>query len=232
MIHGLSVLALITARGGSKGLPGKNIRLLGGKPLVAWSVEQARAAALVDRVVLSSDDPAIIAATVAAGVEAPFVRPAELADDRASSVDVAAHALAALDRPYDLLVLLQPTSPLRLADDIDACIRRVAEDDSVPSCISVTPSPKSPYWMRTMDEGGRLSPLLAPPAATRRQDLPLVYVPNGAIYAVRVAWFLERRAFIGPGSVGHVMPAERSVDIDTLLDFQLAEVILAAGGRS
>ncbi|TAN63278.1 MAG: acylneuraminate cytidylyltransferase family protein [Magnetospirillum sp.] len=227
MIGGLSVLALITARGGSKGLPGKNIRPLGGRPLVAWSIEQARAATLVDRVVISSDDPAIIAAAVAAGAEAPFIRPAALADDSASSADVAAHALGLLDRSYDLLVLLQPTSPLRSAADIDACIRRVAEDAGIPSCISVTPSAKSPYWMQTMDAEGRLSPLLEVPAATRRQDLLPVYVPNGAVYAVRVEWFLERRAFVGAGSVGHVMPPERSVDIDTLLDFKFAEAVLA-----
>jgi CMP-N,N'-diacetyllegionaminic acid synthase len=229
MIDGLTVLALITARGGSKGLPGKNLRPLGGRPLVAWSVEQARAAALVDRVVISSDDPAIIAAADAAGCEAPFVRPAELAVDAASSVDVALHALAALEQPYDLLVLLQPTSPLRLAADIDACIRRVVVEGA-PSCISVTPSAKSPYWMQTMDPDGRLSPLLEAPASTRRQDLPPVYLPNGAVYAVRVAWLRRHRAFVGTGSLGYVMPPERSVDIDTLLDFRLAEAILAEGG--
>ncbi|MDO8607466.1 MAG: acylneuraminate cytidylyltransferase family protein [Phaeospirillum sp.] len=227
MIGGLSVLALITARGGSKGLPGKNIRPLGGKPLVAWSVEQARAATLVDRVVISSDDPAIIAAAVAAGCDAPFVRPAALADDGATSADVVAHALTALDRRYDLLALLQPTSPLRSPADIDACIRRVAEDGA-PSCVGVTVAAKSPYWMQTMDAAGRLSPLLPPQDAARRQDLPPVYCLNGAVYVVRVEWFLSHRAFVGAGSVGHVMPAERSIDIDTLLDFRLAEAIIAA----
>lgn len=229
MIDGLSVLALITARGGSKGLPGKNIRPLAGKPLVAWSVGQARASALIDRVVISSDDAAIIDAAVAAGAEAPFVRPAALADDAASSADVARHALGALERPYDLLVLLQPTSPLRLTSDIEACIRRVAQGVA-PSCISVTPAAKSPWWMQTMDESGRLTPLLPPVPAARRQDLPVVHVPNGAVYVVRVAWFLEHGTFLGQDSVGHVMPAERSVDIDTLLDFRLAEAMLAGDG--
>jgi CMP-N,N'-diacetyllegionaminic acid synthase len=229
MINGLSVLALITARGGSKGLPGKNIRPLGGRPLVAWSVGQARASALIDRVVISSDDAAIIGAAVAAGAEAPFVRPAELADDGASSADVVRHALAMLERPYDLLVLLQPTSPLRATADIDSCIRRVALDGA-PSCIGVTPAAKSPWWMQTMDEAGRLSPLLTPVPATRRQGLPVVYVPNGAVYVVRVPWFLEHGLFLGQDSVGHVMPAERSVDIDTLLDFRLAEAMLAGDG--
>ncbi len=226
MIGGLSVLALITARGGSKGLPGKNLRLLGGRPLVAWSVEQARASALIDRVVISSDDPEIIARAVAAGAEAPFVRPAELADDRASSAEVVSHALAALERRYDLLVLLQPTSPLRSVADIDACIRRVA-DSGAPSCISLTEPAKSPWWMYHMDAAGRLAPLLEGGAAARRQDLPPVYAPNGAVYVVRVPWFLDHRAFVGDGSLGHVMPPERSIDIDTALDFRLAEAIVA-----
>ncbi|CAA7614391.1 acylneuraminate cytidylyltransferase family protein [Magnetospirillum sp. SS-4] len=226
MIDGLSVLALITARGGSKGLPGKNVRPLGGKPLVAWSVEQARTATLVDRVVISSDDAAIIDAAVTAGAEAPFVRPAALADDSASSADAVRHALGALDRTYDLLALLQPTSPLRLAADVDACIRKVAETGA-PSCVGVTPAAKPPWWMQTMDEHCRLSPLLPPIQGGRRQDLPVVYVPNGAVYVVRVPWFLEHGAFLGEGSLGYVMPAERSVDIDSLLDFRLAEAVLA-----
>jgi CMP-N,N'-diacetyllegionaminic acid synthase len=226
MIAGLSVLALITARGGSKGLPGKNLRPLGGRPLVAWSVEQARASTLIDRTVISSDDGAIIKAAVAAGAEAPFVRPATLAIDTASSVEVALHALAEMGQPFDLLVLLQPTSPLRETADIDACIRLVAEGGA-PSAVSVTPAAKSPWWMQSLDKAGRLSPLLPPVDASRRQDLPQAFVPNGAVYVVRSDWLGARRAFLGPGSVGHVMPPERSVDIDTLLDFRLAELIVA-----
>ncbi len=228
MIAGLSVLALVVARGGSKGLPGKNLMPLGGKPLVAWSVEQARAATLVDRVVISSDDGEIIAAAAAAGAEAPFVRPAELANDQADSVSVALHALDSLERSFDLLVLLQPTSPLRLAADIDTCLRRLV-DEGAPSCLGVTEAPCSPYWMLTMDGAGRLMRLLDAPAATRRQDLPAVYVPNGAVYAVRVPWLRHHRAFVGEGTLGHIMPAERSVDIDTILDFHMAETILAHG---
>ncbi|OAN49287.1 acylneuraminate cytidylyltransferase [Paramagnetospirillum marisnigri] len=226
-----SVLALITARGGSKGLPGKNIRPLGGKPLVAWTVEQARACPLVDRVVISSDDPEIILAAQAAGCEAPFIRPAELASDTASSADVAIHALDALGQDFDILVLLQPTSPLRESADIDACIRKLVDHPEAPSVVSVTESSKSPWWMQTMDDGGRLSPLMPDANAARRQDQPRVFVPNGAVYVVRVAWLRQRRAFLGEGSLGHEMPADRSVDIDSLLDFRIAEAILAAGGQ-
>ncbi|KIL97766.1 N-Acetylneuraminate cytidylyltransferase [Paramagnetospirillum magnetotacticum MS-1] len=226
MIDGLSVLALITARGGSKGLPGKNVRPLAGRPLVAWSVAQARASALVDRVVISSDDPEIVQAATAAGCEAPFIRPAELASDTASSVEVAVHALEAIDGAYDILVLLQPTSPLRHTADIDACLRQLV-DNRAPSCVSVCEAAKSPWWMLRMDEAGTLTRLLEPLDASRRQDLPKVFVANGAVYAVRVPWLLEQRKFLGEGSVGHVMPAERSVDIDTALDFRLAELLAA-----
>lgn len=226
MIAGLKVLALIPARGGSKGLPGKNLRPLGGRPLVAWSVAQARAASLVDRVVISSDDPAIIEVAVAAGAEAPFVRPADLAGDTAGSAEVVRHALEAVGEEFDLVVLLQPTSPLRSAADIDACIRKVAESDA-PSCISVSEPAASPWWMYRMDAAGKLAPLLES-KAVRRQDLPVVYAPNGAVYVVRVPWFRQNLAFVGEGSLGYVMLAERSVDIDTMLDFRLAEAILAA----
>lgn len=228
MIDGLKVLALITARGGSKGLPGKNVRPLAGKPLVAWSVEAAKGSRHVDRVVISSDDAEIIAAAVAAGCDAPFVRPAELAQDSTASEPVAIHALDALAEPYDLLVLLQPTSPLRIAADIDLCLERCVASGA-PGVISVVEPAKSPYWMFRMDAAGRLSRLLES-TATRRQDLPQAFAANGAVFVVRVPWFRRHRAFIGEGTVGCAMPPERSVDIDTLLDFRLAEAILAGAG--
>jgi N-acylneuraminate cytidylyltransferase len=225
MIDGLSVLALITARGGSKGLPDKNLRPLAGRPLVAHSVAHALACPVIDRVVISSDDPRIIRAAVAAGAEAPFVRPAALATDSAGSVEVVLHALDALERPYDLLVLLQPTSPLRRPGDIEACLHRTIEA-AAPGCLSVCEAAKSPWWMVTLDEAGCVHSLLPPVEAHRRQDLPPVYLPNGAVYVVRTGWLRAQRAFIGAGTRAHVMPAARSVDIDTALDFRLAEMLL------
>ena len=228
MIDKLRVLALITARGGSKGLPGKNVRPLGGRPLVAWSIAHALASKFIDRVVISSDDPAIIAAACDAGAEAPFVRPAELSGDTVASIPVVLHALDALDNDYDLVVLLQPTSPLRLTSDIDGAIQTCLAAGA-PSCIGVVEPAKSPWWMFRKGEDGRLSRLMGP-AATRRQDLPQVWAANGAVYVARVSWLRQANSFVGEGTVGWEMPPERSVDIDTLLDFRLAELLLTENG--
>jgi len=229
MIDGLSVLALIPARGGSKGLPGKNLRPLAGRPLVAWSVAQARACPRIDRVVISSDDAAIIDAARAAGADAPFVRPAALATDTAGSVEMALHALDSLGTAYDLLVLLQPTSPLRAVADIDACLDLVA-GSTAPAALAVCAAAKSPWWMLTLGPEGEIAPLLPPPAGTRRQDLPAAYHPNGAVYVVRVAALRAAQSFAPSGTRAHVMPAERSVDIDSALDFRLAELLAAERG--
>lgn len=227
MIAGRRVLALIPARGGSKGLPGKNIRPLAGRPLLAWTVQAALDAAAPDSVVLSSDDEAIMAAGREAGCEVPFRRPAELATDTASSLDVVLHALDSLPG-FDVVMLLQPTSPLRTAADIDAaCERFVAT--GAPCCVSVAPVAQSPYWMYRLGDGDTLQPLLAlPEGATRRQDLPPVYALNGAIYIADVAWLRRTRGFVGEGTVAHVMPAERSLDIDTEADWAEVERHLRA----
>ena len=219
MIDGRKVLALIPARGGSKGLPGKNILPVGGRPLLAWSIDAAHAARSIDRVVLSSDDEAIMAAGRACGCEVPFRRPTTLATDTATSIDVVMHALDALPG-YDVIVLLQPTSPLRSAADIDAaCARLVAS--SAPSCVSVSLVQQSPYWMYRLGDRYRLSPIVeAPAGATRRQDLPEVYALNGAIYVADTVWLRDSRSFVGRDTVAYVMPAERSIDIDTATDFE------------
>lgn len=227
MIGSLSVLALIAARGGSKGLPGKNIRPVHGRPLIDFTIGAARAARCIDRLVLSTDDRAIASAGLAGGCEVPFMRPAALAGDEARSIDV---VLDALDRlpPYDVVVLLQPTSPARTAADIDeACAQLVRQD--APSCVSVTLVDESPYWMFRLDEAMRLAPLLPAPVASRRQDLPPVYVLNGAVYAARTEWLRRTGGFVGEGTVAHVMPRERSIDIDTLEDF---EVFAARAARA
>ena len=219
MIDGLRVLALITARGGSKGLPGKNIRPAGGKPLLAWTVDAAHGSRYCDRVVISTDDEAIAATARAHGCEVPFMRPAALATDSASSMDVVLHALLALPG-FDLLVLLQPTSPLRTSADIDdACELLLAQQ--APACVSVTPAQESPYWMYSMTPGQALRPIVElPSGVTRRQDLPAAYSLNGAVYVARTAWLQQSRSFVTPQTVALVMPAQRSIDIDTLEDFE------------
>lgn len=229
------VVGLITARAGSKRVPGKNTRTLGGRPLVAWTIEAALRSRYVDRVIVSTDDPAVIEVATALGAEAPFVRPPELSDDHASSVDVGVHALEACGLAGDpgWLVLLQPTSPFRNDDDIDAALD-LARERAATSVISVCPPDKSPYSMFRPRDDGTLQPLLditmEQLQTARSQDFPSVFEINGATYVVRIPWFLERRAYFADDTLAFVMPRERSVNIDTEDDFALAEVIAARLG--
>lgn len=220
MIAGRRVLALIPARGGSKGLPGKNIREVGGRALLDWTIAAARASLHVDRVVLSSDDPAIMAVARACGCDVPFRRPDALATDVATTLDVVLHALDALPE-FDVLVLLQPTSPLRTAADIDAAVERMI-DTGASSCVSVCEVEQSPYWMYRIDNNGVLKPIIEQPhGASRRQDLPQVYVLNGAVYVADVERLRAARAFVTADTVAYPMPLERSIDIDTAADFEV-----------
>lgn len=228
MIEGRTVLAVITARGGSKGLPGKNLRPLGGKPLLAWSIEAGQKSRYIDRLILSTDDPEIAATARLFGCEVPFLRPAELARDETPSAPVLLHALDSLEETYDFIVLLQPTVPLRNTGDIDCCLERCAA--GAPACVSLTEPGKSPYWMYHLDQDGRMKSVIDHGgSATRRQDLPTAYALNGAVYVAETGWFRKHGGFVGVGTVGCVMPPERSIDIDTALDFQIAEILVAAG---
>jgi CMP-N,N'-diacetyllegionaminic acid synthase len=210
--HG-PVLAVIPARGGSKGLPGKNIREVGGRPLLAWTIEAARSCACIDRVILSSDDPQIIDAARRHGCDVPFVRDPVLASDTAPTIAV---VLDALERcpGHEWVVLLQPTSPLRTAADIDAAFALCLEL-CAPACVSVSPARESPYWMYELDDEHRLRPLLDAGGASRRQDLPVVHSLNGAIYIARVDWLHRQQSFVTPETVAYTMPVERALDIDT-----------------
>ncbi len=224
MIGDRSVLAVITARGGSKGLPRKNLLPFRGAPLIAWTIEAARAATSIDRLILSSDDPEIIETARSLGCEAPFQRQAELAGDTAASVDV---VLDAADRMpgYDIVVLLQPTSPLRTAGDIEATLALMVETGA-PSAVSVSEAPCHPYLIFGRDAVGRLSPFVEKPAelSWRRQDLPPAWRVNGAVYAADLAWLRAGRAMCTAGeTVAYEMPVERSFDIDTLEDLRAAE---------
>jgi len=222
MIGGASVLGLITARGGSQGLPRKNLRKVGGRSLIERAIDAASASGSIDRLILSSDDPEIIQAAVLAGCEVPFVRPPELSTPEATSIAVVHHALDTLPRPYDLLVLLQPTSPLRIAEDIEGTLRTLLERDA-PACISICASDKSPYWLLSVDGEQRLSPVMRTTLATRRQDLPAAYHANGAVYAARCGWIRQHDDFMSPETVGYLMPKRRSIDIDDEIDLLLAE---------
>lgn len=224
MIDGRKVLAVITARGGSKGLPGKNVADVAGKPMVAWSAIAARQSAHVDRIILSSDDDRIMAAARAVGCDIPFRRPAHLATDTSPVAETLIHALDTIDEAFDYLVLLQATSPLRVAADIDACLQLCHRHDA--PAVTVTET-KPPQWMFHLAADATLRPVVAadgPPG--RRQDLPPTYMLNGAVYAAPVAQYRQTRDFIVAETRAHVMPRERSVDIDTMTDLLLARAIL------
>lgn len=231
------VLGLILARGGSKRLPGKHLRDLGGKPLIAWTVEAARAARTLDRVILSTDDPGIAAAAAAAGCDVPFMRPAELASDTASSAEVVRHALAEIGAAgtYRRLVLLQPTSPLRLAEDIDGAVE-LAQARDLDSVVGICPAETVPAHLFWHEADGRLSSVIGAPfseiAGRRSQDCRPGYRLNGALYVATLDWFLAGGELLGPDSVGYAMPRERSVDIDDEMGLIEAEAIVARMRRS
>jgi CMP-N,N'-diacetyllegionaminic acid synthase len=224
MIEGKTALAVITARGGSKGVPDKNIRPVDGRPLIAWSVEQAKSSKLLDRVILSSDSPKIAAAARAAGCDVPFMRPAELATDEVGTIDVIRHAMTQVPR-HDYLVLLQPTSPLRLAEDIDAAIR-LCHERGVSTCVSVSEAGKSPYWMYELQTDGSLRRILPKLTASRRQDLPVFHALNGAVYVARWEHLASGGDFVTDDTIGYEMPNSRSIDIDTELDFGVLDLLI------
>lgn len=219
----MSLLALIPARGGSKGIPRKNIQLFCGKPLLQWTIDVALASPSVNRVVVSTDDSEIAELACAGGAEVPFLRPPELASDTAPGIAPVMHALQQLPEVSDLL-FLQPTSPLRRVEDVEGIVAMHRQASSV-SVVSVTPSSKHPAWMFDLSPKQVLEPLIALPNVSSRQQLPTAYVLNGACYLASRSFFEEERRFITSQTLGYVMPPERSVDIDTPLDWKLAEFL-------
>lgn len=214
-------LAIITARGGSKGLPRKNVLEAGGTPLIAWTITAALESKCIDRVVLSSDDDEILGVAKEWGCEIPFKRPAYLASDTATSIDVVMHALNEVQEGYDYVVLLQPTSPLRTSQDIDTAFS-LLKGNNAPSCVSVCEVEQSPYWMYQLTNDGKMKAILAKPQEiTRRQELPPVYVLNGAVYIAKIDWLRRTKNFVADGCIAYVMPNERSIDIDTADDFEI-----------
>lgn len=226
------ILGVIPARGGSKGLPGKNLALLRGRPLICHCLTAAADSSLLTRTIVSSDDPEIIRIARQNGADVPFTRPAELATDEASSAGVAQHALRALQQQageeFDYLCLLQPTTPLRTAADIDQALRLLLESkaEAVVSVCRV----REPHPVRTLRVvDGKLTPFLPHlwQHHLRRQDLPAVFAPNGAIYGVCVEVLREKGSLWGSITLPYEMPAERSVNIDSARDLAFAEFLLA-----
>jgi CMP-N-acetylneuraminic acid synthetase len=226
----MNVLGVIPARGGSKGIPRKNLVLLRGEPLIVHTIRCAHMSRRLRRTVLSSEDPEILEVGRAAGADIPFVRPATLSDDVSASAAVVLHALDALEEAgerYDVVVLLEPTAPLRTAGDIDSAIDRLEASgaDAVVSVCRVD-APHPVKMQRIEDD--RLVPFM--PELWRdgltRQQLPPVYALNGAVYATRTDAMRATGSLWGRHAAPLVMPPERSVNIDSPLDLALAELLL------
>jgi len=229
------VLGLIPARGGSKGLPRKNILPLLGKPLIAWTVEEGRASRYVDRLVVSTDDTDIAEAARKAGAEVPFMRPSRLANDTASSMDVIDHALAELqNKPdrYDYLLLLEPTSPLREPSDIDICIERLIAHTVAKSIVSVAALESShPDFNMTIDSETECLRKTQPVDFTksvRRQDLKDIYFFEGSVYLSEIDTLLKERTFYHDRTLAHIVPRWKSLEIDEIQDLICAEALLKA----
>ncbi len=220
----MNAFALIPARGGSKGIPRKNIKLIGGKPLIVWTIEAALRSSLLSAVVVSTDDLEIADVARRAGAQVPFMRPAELAQDQTPGLDPVLHALNKLPQ-FDSVLLLQPTSPLRTTADIDACLQ-LALLHNAPSVVSVSETDTHPYWTYRVTEDQALRRFVDAEPIARRQDLPQAFALNGALYFADANWLRSSGTFVGPETLAYVMAKERSVDLDTPLDWKLAELLL------
>lgn len=222
------VVAIIPARGGSQRLPGKNIKALAGKPLIAWTIEAAINCEAVDMVVVSSDDEEILNEARKYPVKI-LKRPDYLATDTATTFDTLLNCLDVLssqEYAIDEVLLLQPTSPLRTSEDIDRALALKTESGAS-SVISVCVCEHSPLWTNVLNERGDMDNFLTSQVLNKRsQDLPVYYRLNGAIYVADVDKFEAYRGFFMPNTRAYVMPADRSVDIDTEIDFKLSQLML------
>jgi len=226
----MNVLGLIPARGGSKGIPKKNLQMLGQRSLIAHTIHAAQQSKLLTHVMVSTDDKEIADEAQRMGIQVPFVRPPEFSSDTATSIDVAIHALDWLaenkQMTPDYIMLLQPTSPFRTPHDIDGAIQLAARKyaDAV---VSITETDEHPYLSKSLNDQGSIYPFIQNELAPqRRQDLPVVYILNGAIYLVKTALLRETRNWCPPHSLAWIMPPERSLDIDTPWDLRLARLIM------
>ena len=229
----MKILGLIPARGGSKGIPGKNIKLLGGKPLLQYTVESAKESVMLSRVILSSDDPEIIAVGKELGLEVPFVRPAKLSGDATSSLEVIKHALEKLrsqGQEYDAVCLLQPTTPFRTAGLLDKAIEKF-RSGNYDSLISVreVPAEFNPHWTYEEKEGKLTIATGEEEIISRRQDLPKAFHRDGAVYITKTWVLLEQNSLYGK-NIGFIdTTGSVYVNIDTEEDWKEAEKMVESG---
>lgn len=224
----MSNLAIITARSGSKGIKDKNIRMLNGKPLMAFTIESAKKSKFIDEVMVSTDSQEYAAAAKEYGASVPFLRSKENSSDTASSIDVILEVLDGyqkLGKTFDRFVLLQPTSPLRTEQNIDRAFQ-LFEEKGADSVVSVCECEHSPLLSNTLPADLNMHGFIKSENNVRRQELKTCYRLNGAIYISKVSTFLQIRTFYGNNSYAYIMEQNESIDIDSELDFQIAELLL------
>ena len=225
------ILAIIPARSGSKGLPGKNYKTLLGKPLVTWSIEAARLAPSIDSIILSTDDQKIADIGEGAGARIPFIRPLDLSSDTSSSIDVVLHALDFLEatgESYDIVVLLEPTSPQRDSNDIEQALQLLIKTGAR-AAVGVTQAEGShPDFIYRMQGDFKLDPFIkkAESRHIRRQDIEPLYLLEGSIYISFVESLREHQSFYHQNTIGYEVPKWKSLEIDDLDDFIMVEALL------
>lgn len=217
-----NILAIIPARGGSKKLPKKNIKILFGKPLISWTITSAKQSSMIDKVVVSTDDEEIAKVSKEYGGEVPFMRPGSLAKDDTPTILPILYTLQYM-KEYETVIVLQPTSPLRTTYDINNSIQKYL-NYKARGCVSITSSSKPSSWFCHLKKGERIR--FKQKIAARRQDEEHPYYLNGAIYIANIKWVLTFEKLFENGFLGYQMPIERSIDIDTEFDLLFAEYIL------
>ena len=228
-------IAIIPARGGSKRLPGKNLMMLAGKPLIAWTIEAAIESGVFDRVVVSTDNWEMAVLAAQFGAEVPFMRPEELALDNTPSIEVLIHAvnelLASKETHWTHLACLQPTSPLRTAENIREAVK-LLEEKQADAIVSVCKSEHSPLWSNTLPTSLSLDAFIPESIQkTPSQQLPAYYRLNGALYFCRISRMIEERTlFLKTGAYAYRMSRKDSIDIDDQVDFDLAGIYLGQRG--
>lgn len=230
MHQGLFILGVVTARGGSKRLPGKNIKTLAGKPLIAYAVEAMRGSTLLDRIIVSTDDEDIARIAKEYGADVPFMRPRELAEDLTPHLPVMQHAVAEMEkhgkRP-DLIVLVQPTSPFVQTQDIDLAIKKLV-DNGANSCVSVCAVSERPEHMYHLKKGASFPLIKQESRETTDQTLPHYVRINGAVYVTRYDTLMKQGKIVDDKNNSMIeMPRSRSIDINESIDFIIAETLLS-----
>jgi len=225
-----NILGVITARGGSRGIPGKNIKILGSKPLIAYTIDAAQKSNLITHLIVSTDDEEIAAVCKKYGADVPFMRPKELAQDTTPHLPVMQHAIETVEErlgtKFDYAVILQPTSPFRTVDDIDRTIQKLIDTDADSAVALVDIDNSHPMKAKRLEGDTVLPYTMSETEGTRRQDLPVAYKRSGAVYVMRRDILMDQSSLYGERVVGHVVPKERSVDIDDEFDWLKAEYML------